>query len=122
MRKRVERRKRLQVDFGKSLPDTVAEDVSENTAQLAIQGPNAIKVIRKIFKEEDIPEKNYSFTLVDGLLNSAVMLSRTGYTAEDGFEIYCACNDAVRLLTSYTKRVRNSIWRFAGSEHAIRCA
>lgn len=80
------------------LPDTVAEDVSENTAQLAIQGPNAIKVIRKIFKEEDIPEKNYSFTYVDGLLNSAVILSRTGYTAEDGFEIYCACNDTVRLF------------------------
>lgn len=36
--------------------------------------------------------------MVDGLLNSAVILSRTGYTAEDGFEIYCACNDAVRLF------------------------
>lgn len=80
------------------LPNTTVENVSANTAQLAVQGPNAIKVIRKLFKEKDIPVKNYSFTTVDGILNSHVWLSRTGYTAEDGFEIYCNNNDAILMF------------------------
>ena len=85
------------------LPDTIAENVSAHTAQLAVQGPNAIKVIQKIFAPEEIPEKNYSFTTVDGKLNSHLWLSRTGYTAEDGFEIYCSCNDALRLFEIVTE-------------------
>lgn len=78
--------------------DTTAENISDTTAQLAVQGPNAVKVIGKIFEQKDIPQKYYSFTRVVGLLNSAVLLSRTGYTAEDGFEIYCSADDALRLF------------------------
>lgn len=80
------------------LPDTKAKDISEATAQLAVQGPNAQKIIEKLFKKEDIPQKFYSFVIIDNFLNSPVLLSRTGYTAEDGFEIYCACNDAILLF------------------------
>lgn len=84
------------------LPDTVAENLSDETAQLAVQGPNAEKVIRKIFKDEDVPEKYYSFKTVDGVLSSVLMLSRTGYTAEDGFEIYCNVKDAMKLFDLVT--------------------
>lgn len=80
------------------LQNTAVENISANIAQLAVQGPNAIKVIRKLFKEEDIPEKNYSFKVVTGFLNNDVWLSRTGYTAEDGFEIYCVSNDAISMF------------------------
>lgn len=80
------------------LADTVFQDISVNTAQLAIQGPLAIEVIKNLFAEKDIPVKNYTFTVVDNFLESNVILSRTGYTAEDGFEIYCNSNDAITLL------------------------
>lgn len=80
------------------LPNTKVQNASENTAQLAIQGPNAIKVIQKLFKEEDIPQKYYSFKIVKDFLHTPICLSRTGYTAEDGFEIYCTSNDAILLF------------------------
>lgn len=79
-------------------PDTTAENISDTTAQLAVQGPNAVKVIGKIFNQKDIPQKYYSFTEIPDLLDSPVLLSRTGYTAEDGFEIYCSADEALKLF------------------------
>lgn len=66
---------------------TEFQNVSENTAQLALQGREAINIIREIFDEESIPQKNYTFK-VTKLFDKDIILSRTGYTGEDGFEIY----------------------------------
>lgn len=73
-----------------------AEDISGKTAQLALQGPKAIDIISTIFESKDIPEKNYTFS-VTRLFDSEVILSRTGYTGEDGFEIYCGKEIAERV-------------------------
>lgn len=77
------------------LGDTVFTDLSANIAQLAIQGPKAADILSRLCS--DLPEKYYTFireTTIDGI---KALVSRTGYTGEDGFEIYLANEDAVAL-------------------------
>ncbi len=70
--------------------DVFCANRSEDIAQIAVQGPKAIDLISKLFKSEDIPAKNYTFTTdVNAGGRISCYLSRTGYTGEDGFELYC---------------------------------
>jgi aminomethyltransferase len=66
----------------------VAKDVGDNYTQLAIQGPRAADVMAKLTDANLSVVKNYWFThgTVCGLPN--ILIARTGYTGEDGFEIY----------------------------------
>jgi aminomethyltransferase len=68
--------------------DCVVEDLSNAYTQLAIQGPRAIDVLRKLTDVNLDAIKNYWFThgTVCGLPGR--LIARTGYTGEDGFEIY----------------------------------
>ena len=68
--------------------DCVVEDLSDAYTQLAIQGPRAADVLQKLTDVDLAPIRNYWFTraTVCGLPNR--MIARTGYTGEDGFEIY----------------------------------
>src|SRR5246127_184763 len=68
--------------------DCVVEDYSDAYTQLAIQGPQATEVMKKLTDAHLSPIRNYWFTrgTVCGLPNR--MIARTGYTGEDGFEIY----------------------------------
>lgn len=63
-------------------------DYSDLYTQLAIQGPKAIEVLRKLTDRDLDSIRNYWFTwgTVCGLHNT--LIARTGYTGEDGFEIY----------------------------------
>jgi aminomethyltransferase len=63
-------------------------DYSDHYTQLAIQGPRAQDTLSKLTKVELSAVRNYWFTwgTVCGLPN--VLIARTGYTGEDGFEIY----------------------------------
>ena len=63
-------------------------DYSDYYTQLAIQGPKAVDVMRKLTDRDLEGIKNYWFTwgTVCGLHNT--LIARTGYTGEDGFEIY----------------------------------
>jgi len=65
-----------------------AEDVGGSFTQIAIQGPKAIHTLQKLTDADLSQVKSYWFThgTVCGLKN--IMIARTGYTAEDGFEIY----------------------------------
>lgn len=77
--------------------DAVLEDISAQVAQLALQGPKAMDILRKLVKEEDIPEKYYTCKfnrMIDGM---RCVISKTGYTGEDGVEIYLAAENAPRL-------------------------
>src|SRR6267378_1832482 len=74
--------------------DCVVEELSDAYTQLAIQGPRAAEVVQKLTDINLAPIKNYWFThgAVCGLKN--VLIARTGYTGEDGFEIYVPSDQA----------------------------
>lgn len=60
---------------------------SEDYGQIAVQGPNAEKVVEEVLKLEC---KELTFYTVKTI--GDVIISRTGYTGEDGFEIYASRN------------------------------
>ena len=70
------------------LPGVHINDFSDFYTQLAIQGPKAEATLQKLTSTDLSPIKNYWFTWgqVCGCHN--VLIARTGYTGEDGFEIY----------------------------------
>jgi aminomethyltransferase len=74
--------------------DCVVEDLSDSYTQLAIQGPRAAEVLQKLTDAGLGSIRNYWFThgTVCGLRNTLV--ARTGYTGEDGFEIYVSSDKA----------------------------
>ena len=74
--------------------DVTFSDVSEKAGQLALQGPNACKILSRLVSAENIPEKYYTFRHGCQLGGVRCMISRTGYTGEDGFEIYMDAKDA----------------------------
>ena len=89
-----------------------AQDLSDFYTQLAIQGPRAVDVLRKLTNADLSLIKNYWFTYgtVCGLPNT--MIARTGYTGEDGFEIYIPSDEPT------STRVWNEVLE-AGKEFGI---
>lgn len=76
--------------------DTVVEDVSRNYAQIALQGPKSVEVLRGLLDTD--PEDISHFHFHIGLVGDAeATVSRTGYTGEDGFEIYIEPGDAATV-------------------------
>jgi aminomethyltransferase len=69
---------------------------SDNYAQIAIQGPKGLATLQKLTKTDLPPVRYYWFT--DGEVSGTkARIARTGYTGEDGFEIYVAPQEAPRL-------------------------
>ncbi|OIK11759.1 glycine cleavage system protein T [Bacillus sp. MUM 116] len=78
--------------------DVAIKNLSEQTAQLAIQGPIAEKVLQKLVNETDLSQIGFfKFQQEVIITDKKALVSRTGYTGEDGFEIYCKSEDAVDL-------------------------
>jgi aminomethyltransferase len=77
--------------------DVDVRNASAEYAQLAIQGPNAERVLQTMTSVPLADIKYYRFDRgdVDG---APAIISRTGYTGEDGFEIYIAPEHAPRIL------------------------
>ena len=71
-------------------------DVSGETALLAIQGPRAIEILQRLTPVNLAPVPYYWFT-TGQVLGKRAILSRTGYTGEDGFEVYVSPQHAVAL-------------------------
>lgn len=68
-------------------------NISEETGQLAIQGPFAEKILQT-FTTTDLSQiKFFHFMENIKILDKVCLVSRTGYTGEDGFEIYCSSQD-----------------------------
>jgi aminomethyltransferase len=68
--------------------DCTVDDVSDETALLALQGPQAARILQPLTDVDLSGIKYYHFAqgTVAGIQN--VVVSRTGYTGEDGFELY----------------------------------
>lgn len=77
--------------------DVQFEDISEKIAQIALQGPQAEAILTKLCPVEKHPAKYYTFTKDVDVAGCNCLVSRTGYTGEDGFELYCSASDAVKL-------------------------
>ena len=77
--------------------DVKFDDLSDQIAQIALQGPESETILAKLCKAEEIPAKYYTFTQEMMVAGHKCLVSRTGYTGEDGFELYCSSEDAVSL-------------------------
>jgi len=92
--------------------DCKVENLSDNFTQIAIQGPKGVSLLQKLTDADLSAVKFYWVTrgTVCGLKN--ILIARTGYTAEDGFEIYIPSDEAT------SARVWNEVLA-GGKEFAV---
>ncbi len=92
--------------------DCAVENLSDDFTQIAIQGPKGVNVLQKLTDADLSAVKFYWVTrgTVCGMKN--ILIARTGYTAEDGFEIYVPSDETA------SARVWNEILR-AGEEFSL---
>jgi aminomethyltransferase len=92
--------------------DCAVENLSDDFTQIAIQGPKGVNVLQKLTDADLSAVKFYWVTRgsVCGLKN--ILIARTGYTAEDGFEIYVPSDETT------SARVWNEIMN-AGKEFGL---
>jgi aminomethyltransferase len=95
--------------------DCAVENLSDDFTQIAIQGPKAVDLLQKLTDANLSEVKFYWVTrgTVCGLRN--VLIARTGYTAEDGFEIYVPADERTSV------RVWNQILSVGKEFGAIPC-
>jgi aminomethyltransferase len=78
--------------------DVTLSNLSEQMAQLAIQGPMAEEILQKLVGEVNLSTIGYfKFQASVNIAGKEALVSRTGYTGEDGFEVYCDSEDAAFL-------------------------
>ncbi|WP_208588632.1 glycine cleavage system aminomethyltransferase GcvT [Gracilibacillus suaedae] len=78
--------------------DVLVTNISDQIVQLAIQGPDALQILQQL-TDIDL-NKIGTFRFIQNVKVAGVtncLVSRTGYTGEDGFEIYLASNEATKL-------------------------
>ncbi len=78
--------------------DVNMENISEQAAQAALQGPLAREIMTRVCRAEELPEKYYTFTREMEVGGIPCLVSRTGYTGEAGYEIYCAAERGEELF------------------------
>jgi len=96
-----------------TFPSIHISDYSDYYSQLALQGPRSLETLQKLTKVDLAAIKNYWFTWgqVAGVHN--VLIARTGYSGEDGFEVYLPADEAT------TVKVWDALLA-AGAEFGIR--
>ncbi len=78
--------------------DVVLENKSEEIGLLALQGPHAERILQKLANNDLSKLKPFHFVQHIELKNlSPVLISRTGYTGEDGFELYLEAGETEKL-------------------------
>lgn len=88
-------------------------DVSDQYAQLALQGPKALDILRKLTSEEYIPQKYYHAVFDAKVADIPCIVSKTGYTGEDGVELY--------LASEYAPQMWNALLEAGKEEGLIPC-
>ena len=89
--------------------DVKVENVSPEYGQIAVQGPNAREMVQKHVEEDISGIKMFGFKKNIAVDGKEVILSQSGYTGEDGFEIYCKSEDTLDL------------WKLFKEEGAVEC-
>jgi aminomethyltransferase len=96
---------RREVDFAwmrQHLPaDVELVDRTFETAMIAVQGPDALEVVDSLVDSETKPSNLKRFRVGEfSLLGIKCLVSRTGYTGEDGVEIVCPANSADKIWSA----------------------
>ncbi len=73
------------------------KNISDKVAQLALQGPLAEEILSKLTNQDLSQIEFYKFKQNVDVCGDPCIVSRTGYTGEDGFEIYCDKNVAQKI-------------------------
>ena len=77
-------------------PDGAVFNVGREWALVGVQGPGAVALVQRVTSSALGAVKYYAF--IEGrVADVACLISRTGYTGEDGFELFCGNDDAGRL-------------------------
>ncbi len=90
--------------------DVQVTNLSDNYAQLAIQGPHAERVLQKLTPYPLADIAFFYFAPQVAVAGQPCLVSRTGYTGEDGFEIYLAPEHAAEVWVAILE---------AGKEHGL---
>ncbi|WP_182868934.1 glycine cleavage system aminomethyltransferase GcvT [Rhodopirellula sp. JC639] len=77
-------------------PKVTFSDRTELTAMIAVQGPLAMETCKKLFSFDPSRLKYYQARITDQFSKPAIV-SRTGYTGEDGFELVVRAEEATRI-------------------------
>ncbi len=77
--------------------DVEIDNQSDNWALLALQGPKAETILQRLTDEPLAEIRFFRFKDHVNVAGETTLLSRTGYTGENGFEIYCTPESAVKL-------------------------
>jgi len=72
-------------------------DASSEYGQIALQGPKAMEILKKLTAEENIPKKYYHAVFDTEVARIPCIISKTGYTGEDGVELYLASENAEKM-------------------------
>jgi aminomethyltransferase len=82
--------------------DVSISDETELTALIAVQGPNASAIIASL-SSPAVPALKYYSGCYGEVAGVPAWVARTGYTGEDGFEVFCPAQDAERVWDSLTQ-------------------
>ena len=81
--------------------DVEVSNVSNQFGQLAVQGPKARDLVSGLVDIDVSEMKPFDFQQNVTLFGKNVILSQSGYTGEDGFEIYCKAKDTVDIWNGF---------------------
>jgi aminomethyltransferase len=79
-------------------------DRSDEFAQIAVQGPRAAELVQRLTETPLSPIKNYHFATGSVAGIKDIILSRTGYTGEDGFELYVPAAQGGKIWDALMER------------------
>jgi aminomethyltransferase len=90
-------RDKMHAHFSAKASGCSYQDRSDDTALLALQGPKAASVVQGLAGGDVLVGLARFGVTQAKLAGTDVIAARTGYTGEDGFELFCANGDATRL-------------------------
>lgn len=80
----------------KKYNDVAITDISDQTGKLDIQGPAAESILQEVVSDK-LNDLKFYHSLNTNISRTPVIVSRSGYTGEDGFEIYAASEKIVQI-------------------------
>lgn len=87
-------------------PDVGCFDVTDMTSMISVQGPASEDIVNKLFNG-NVGQLKYYRSLVTDQMSKPCIISRTGYTGEDGFELIVRNEDAPRVWENLMLAGRN---------------